>query len=352
MAWNGDVLGLVIGMDRRLRPGLLAGVAMSRFDSEMDYRAQDADGQFEGVYRTSMTSVHPYANWAATPRLDLWAAGGYGEGEIRFDEAGLGEQKADSDWLTGAAGGKLLLADLDGLLPGGATTLNMKADAFATRLDVRDNGELVRSLSVRAHRLRLAMVGEHKRALASGATFAPALEVGARRDGGAGETGTGLEVGGRLRYKSAGGRLEVELRAHTLAAFGGGKEEWGVGGAVRLAPGPLGRGFSFALRPSYGAAGAGAQGMWTRQPGQSFAAPLAARLDSEFGYGLRVRGGLLTLLSGFAWQEEGSMRQTAGALLERDGLGLRLDLERLLTPEGPEYGVMLQLEKALGTGLQ
>ena len=351
VAWNGDVLGLVIGMDRRLRPGLLAGMAMSRFDSEMDYRAQDADGQFEGVYRTSMTSVHPYANWSATPRLDLWAAGGYGEGEIRFDEIGLGEQKADSDWLSGAAGGKLLLADLEGLLPGGATTLNMKADAFATRLDVRDNGELVRDLSVRAHRLRLAMVGEHERALASGATFAPALEVGARRDGGAGETGTGLEVGGRLRYASAGGRLSVELRAHTLAAFGGGKEEWGVGGAVQFLPGPLGRGFSLALRPSYGAAGAGAQGMWTRQPGQSFASPLAARLDSEFGYGLRVRGGLLTLLSGFAWQEEGSMRQTAGALLERNGLSLRLDLERMLTREGPEYGVMLRLEKALGAGL-
>ena len=348
VAWDGDVLGLVVGADRLLRPGLLAGVAVSRFDSAMDYDARGLDGESEGVYETSMTSVHPYTSWTATPKLDLWAAGGFGEGEMLFDEKGLGIQKADSGWLTGAAGGKLLLATLKNLVPGGTTRLNLKADTFATRLQVRDNGALVPALGVHANRLRLAMVGEHTRVLASGAVFTPALEIGARRDGGAGETGTGLEVGGKLSYESVGGRLSVEMRAHTLTAFGFDKREWGVGGTVQLAPGPEGRGFSFSLRPSYGATGSGAEGMWRQRPVRNLASPLATRLESEFGYGLPVRGGLLTLLSGVSWQDQGSMRQTAGALLERRALGLRLDLEHTATPEGPEYGAMLRLEKVLG----
>ena len=349
VAWDGDVLGVVVGADRFLRSGLLGGVAVSRFNSAMDYEARELGGDFQGVYETSMTGVHPYANWAATPRLDVWAAGGFGEGEIVFEEETFGVQRADSGWRTGAAGGKLLLAALEDLFPGGTTKLNLKADAFATRLTVRDNGELVRPLSVRANRLRLAMVGEHGRVLASGASLTPALEVGARHDGGAGETGAGLEVGGRLRYESAGGRLSVEMRTHTLAAFGGDKREWGVGGTAQLVSGPNGRGWSFSLRPSYGAAGAGAQGMWQQPMPGRYASPLAARLDSEFGYGLALgRGGLLTLQSGVSWQERGTMRQTAGAMLERGDLSLRFDLARTATPQGAEYGVMLQLDRVLG----
>ena len=350
VAWDGDVRGLVVGADRFLLPGLLAGVAVSRFDSAMDYEARESDGEFQGVYETSMTGLHPYVNWAATPKLDLWAAGGYGDGEMIVEEEGFGLQQADGAWLTGAAGGKLLLAALKELVPGGTTKLNLKADAFATRLDVRDNGELLRALNVRVNRLRLAMVGEHVRVLASGAMLTPALEIGARRDGGAGETGTGLEVGGRLRYESSDGRMSVEMRAHTLAAFDGGKREWGVDGAVLMAPDHQGRGWSFSLRPSYGATGGGAEGMWQQRPTRGFASPLAARLDSELGYGLAVQGGrgLLTLLSGVSLQERGSVRQTAGALLLRPALGLRFDLERTATLQGAEYGVMLEFEKVLG----
>ena len=351
VSWNGDVLGLLIGVDRRFRSGLLVGLAASRFDSEMDYKAHDAEGRFEGVYKTSMTSAHPYANWAATPRLDLWAAGGYGQGEILFDEQRLGIQKADSDWLSGAAGGELLLTDLKELLAGGETSLDLKADAFATRLEARDNGKLVQDLSVRAHRLRLAVVGEHRRVLASGASFAPALEIGARRDGGAGETGIGLEISTRLRYESASGRLSVELRAHRLAVFDGGKEEWGFGGMMHLAPDAHGRGFSLSLRPSYGAHGSGAEGMWRGRPtGRGVGMLPSGSLDGEFGYGLPWSGesALLTLVSGFSMHAEGGMRQSLGTLLECAGLRLRFDLARSPTPEGREYGIKLQFAKQFG----
>ena len=357
VAWDGAVLGVVVGADRRVRPGLLAGLAASRFDSEFDYVAQEGGDEFDGVYRASMTSLHPYANWTATPRLDLWAAGGFGEGRIQFEEEGaFGSQRADSDWLTGAAGGEFLLTATANLIPGGVTTLDIKADAFATRLEVENNGELVESLGVDANRLRLALVGEYSWLADSGAELAPSLELAARRDGGDGETGAGVELGAKLRYASPGGRLSIDARAHVLAAFGGDKREWGVGGALQLAPGPEGRGWSLVLSPSYGPTVMGVQGMWQQRPQQRPArgatglGASGARFDGEAGHGFRIRGGLLTVLTGFSWHETGTPRQTVGALLRHRGMDLRFDFERSESPEGLEHGVMLRAEKVIGAG--
>ena len=44
------------------------------------------------------------------------------DGEIAFREEAFGEQAAESEWLTGALGGKFLLSAADDLLPGGTTT--------------------------------------------------------------------------------------------------------------------------------------------------------------------------------------------------------------------------------------
>ena len=351
VAWDGDVLGVVVGADRRVRADLLAGVAVSRFDSEFDYVAQEGGEQFDGVYRASMTSLHPYANWIATPRLDLWAAGGFGEGQILFEEEKtFGSQRADSDWLIGAAGGEFLLRAAENLIPGGVTTLDLKADAFATRLEVEDNGELVESLGVHANRLRLALVGEYSRVADSGAELVPSLELAARRDGGDGETGAGVEIGAKLRYASPGGRLSADVRAHALAAFDGDKREWGVGGALQLAPGPGGRGWSLVLSPSYGPTAMGVRGMWQQHAarGAEGLGASGARFDGEAGYGFRTPGGPLTVLTGFSWHGTGAARQTVGALLHYRGADLRLDLERSESAEGPEHGVMLRAEKVIG----
>ena len=362
--WDGDVLGVIVGADGRMNANLLAGLAVSRFDSEFDYTAREAGEEFAGVYETSMTSLHPYANWVATPRLDFWATTGFGEGEIMFAEEAWGAQRADSEWLTGAVGGEYLLTAGESLIPGGVTTLDLKADAFATRLDVEDNGELIEALSVRAHRLRLGLIGEYARAMESGAVFAPSLELAARRDGGAGETGAGVEIGSKLRYVSPGGRLTIDAHAHVLAAFQGEKHEWGVGGAVQLAPGPDGRGWSLILNPSYGPVGTGAEGMWRQRSqqhlrqqqqlsyGAAFDHAPAARFDGMAGYGLALRGGgLLTLLTGLSWQETGAPRESVGALLRHRSVNLRFDMERARTHEGPEYGVLLRAERVIGGAL-
>ena len=353
VSWDGDVLGLIVGVDGHLGADLLAGVAVSRFDSMFEYALQEGEERFEGLYRTTMTGLHPYAHWAATPGREFWATAGYGAGDVLFDTETFGIQAADSAWQTGAVGGKLHLASDRDWIPHGVTTLDLRADAFATRLSVRQNGELVRALDISAHRLRLALVGQYERTMPSGAAFIPSLEVGGRSDGGDGETGAGMEIGSRLRFVSPGGRVSIDLRVHTLAKFSGEKNESGIGGSIQLAPGPHGRGFSLNLRPSYGPMAGGAEGMWHQAPvGEAFAQTVGTQMDGELGCGFGVLHGrgVLTIHSGFSWQEAGAQRNSLGATLAYGTLNLRFDLERMAAADRPEHGVLLQLEKVLGGG--
>ena len=52
------------------------------------------------------------------------------------------------------------------------------------------------------------MQGERVFEAGNGATFTPSAEIGLRHDGGDAETGTGVEIGGGLRYIA--GALTIE----------------------------------------------------------------------------------------------------------------------------------------------
>ena len=353
--WDGEVLGLITGADMALGPGSLAGLAVSRFGSAFDYAAEEPGAASQGVYGTEMAALHPYANFTPRPGLEVWMMGGYGLGEVEFDEEGFGTQAADARWLTGAAGGRMRIGSSETLIRGGATTLDAKAEVWATRFGVEANGGLIESLDVDAQRFRLAVAGGHTRLVESGGRFVWSPELAARRDGGDGEVGTGLEVASGLQYEGPDGRFSVGGRVHALAAFSGDKREWGVAASVSLKPGQDGLGLSFDLRPSYGAAGGGG-GLWDAagpmQPGPAgFGGDGSARVDADFGYGLPAwRGrGVLTLLGGYGWRERTQPRQTVGALLDRGALNLRLDIERAEgRGDGPGYGFMLKGQVLFG----
>ncbi|MCE2454076.1 MAG: hypothetical protein J4F48_14980, partial [Nitrospinae bacterium] len=110
-------------------------------------------------------------------------------------------------------------------------------------------------------RLRLALEASREIGLASGARLTPSFEVGLRYDGGDAETGSGVEVGGGLRYAGSGFTIRVNARgllAHAESDY----EEWGVSGSVLLAPGEGGRGLSMRMGSSWGAPAGGADGLW------------------------------------------------------------------------------------------
>ncbi len=309
IAYDGDVTGGSIGIDAGLGADLLAGLSVAHGQGRVDYTDANA---LEGKLSTGLTSVNPYVGWAPGG-MTLWAAAGWGTGEVEIEDSN-GAEASDLTQRMFAAGAGGTLLSSDRAIPGGTTELALKAETAFARAEI-DGSETLRSGSMNVSRHRLALEGSHSRKLASGATLAPSVEIGMRRDGGDGETGGGVEAGGGLRYSDASSGLTVEGRVRTLLGHGGDSEETGVSGSVRLDPGREGRGLSLRLRPSWGRTASGARRLW--ESGLAGAAPslaqrAAGRMDARIGYGLAAPGGLGVVTPyaelGFAGERARSLR--------------------------------------------
>ena len=331
---------MLMGADVGIGTDVLAGAALARFENTFDYVS---NSQERGIYKTSMTSVHPYAHWQKD-QLRIWLTGGVGNGGISFEEAGFGRQESDGQWLTGAAGGSYRVLSSETFMPGGTTALDLRTEALVTNFRVEENGQLVLPLDVGAHRLRFAARGWHTRAL-SGGTIVLAPELAARSDGGDGETGTGLELSWSMDYVSQNQRLAIGGHVQSLATFTGDKNEWGVGTNIRLGVAENGLGPSVRVSSSYGMERTGSQ-LWQDDSIGRIGNPVmidplsgSIRLDGEIGYGFRVLHGrgLMTLTGGYSIDGGPADRQTVGALFDIGNLSVSTGVERIDALGKAEY---------------
>ena len=311
--YDGNVTSASLGIDTRLGADLLAGVAVSQSRGTLDYMASDA---LSGELTTRLNSVNPYVGWQMQGGMNLWAVAGYGVGEVELDDDMAATQASDLTQRMVAAGASGPLLSTDELIGGGTTNLNLKGEAAFTTADVDGSGTLA-STSLSVSRQRLMLEGEHVRKIASGSTLAPSLELGLRNDGGDGETGTGIEAGGALRYANAEAGLTVEGRVRTLLSHSGDYEETGVSGLVRLDPGGSGRGLALVVQPAWGQTASRVQQLWENgaTAGASPAGQAAARMDAEVGYGLAAARGLgvVTPYTGLGLAGEGARSWRVGA---------------------------------------
>ena len=237
VGYDGSVTGANLGVDTRLGADLLAGMSLGQTRGTVDYTDPNAQ---TGELTTSVTSVNPYLGWQMPGGMNLWAMAGFGSGEVEIADS-TGTQSSDLTQRTFAVGVSGTLMSSDEMFEGGTTTLRLKGEAAFTSTDVDGSGTL-ESMSLSASRQRLTVEGSHDQELASGASFTPSLELGLRNDGGDGETGTGVEAGGGLRYFDAESGLTVEGRVRTLVNHSGDYEETGVSGLVRDRSGVIRRG--------------------------------------------------------------------------------------------------------------
>ena len=231
----------------------------------------------------------------------------------------------------------------------------LKGEASVARVEVAGNGDLIEKETVYANRLRLALEGSHEQTLAWGGSLTPSLELGLRRDGGDGETGGGVEIGGGLRYRDPAIGLAVEGSGRVLAGQGD-YREWSFGGSVRFDPGAGGRGLSFSLLPAWGETASGVDRLWDQDVAELASDDTAAndnvpqmRLDGELGYGLGALGGhgLLTPYGGFALADEGSRRYRIGSRFEiapAFNLSLEGDCREPANDAASDHGVMLRMQ--------
>ena len=351
--WSGDLFAAHVGMDALLGEGLRGGLAASWIEGEIEYTDRSGDEAVTGVHVSRLAAVHPYLGWSGADGSRLWGALGYGEGEIEIADTEFverfGVQKGDSAFVGVAVGGSVPVVSANGLV------VSVKGSGEATRYSVDDNGLALSEVSVDTRRVRLAAEARRTWALAGGGAFTPSLEVGARWDGGDGETGAGMELGGGVEWTLPSRGLSVEARGRALVAHQGDVEEWGVSGTARLSPGSGGRGLSLALSPRWGASESGLARLWdegmTGRASPGATADAAAdtdtvHLEAEVGYGIGFweGSGLATPHAGVGYGNDGERRYRLGTRFAfGPDVAVGLQAERKEGTATPEHGAGLEL---------
>ena len=349
--WSGEIGGGGVALDAKLGPNFVAGVAATHLEGWFDYTDVGGQENVEGTYESRVTGLHPYLGWRAPNGSRLYGTVAWGRNDVAIKDDEAGHQAGGGSLAALAVGGNVRLAGGST----GRTTLDVRGGAQGTRIGLESNGDLLEALSLGVYRARLSLIGSHTFAFSSGASLRPSAELGLRRDGGDGQTGSGMEVGGKLAWTALGSRLRMEARAHALLDGPDGMQEWGAGGFLELDPGANGTGLSMKLAPSWGPAFSGVGQTWEQNPVAASphrppSLPRQSRVEAEIGYGIPV--GELGLLQPFGAVQPGGgggashLYRFGGRFRARPDLGLGVGVEALYRDGArdgqlPKYGLKL-----------
>ena len=319
--YDGHLQTAYVGVDARLSERWLAGVAVSRSSGNGDWTF----GSSTGRLTTTLTSVQPYLRWS-DGGTTIWATAGGGTGSAENERVRYGLQEES------ALGLRLGLVEVRRRLATvGGVELQVRGDASWARLTTAAGHELIDALAVDVHQLRVGIDVSRRVRTAGGTLVEPFGEVHARHDGGAGQTGAGLEVAGGLRVARGVFRVEGMGRLLALHAADGYREH---GGAVTLSVGDGARqpGLTLSLSPHWGARATASDALWQDHLFHQRAAGAGRderALDARVDYGLPLPAGGLVTPFGIYGQSQYGRRLQVGLLLSRLGpVGLEVSGER------------------------
>ena len=279
--YDGELRTGYVGVDTWMTERWLAGAAAAHSRGHGNWRA----GGSRGSLATTLTAVHPYVQWS-DGATSVWATVGGGWGETK---------NVRRSGRVGASGLQLRLGLVEvrrrlGEVPGGVR-FGVRADAAWAELRTESGTESIDNQTAAVNQARVG--AEVSRPVRLDAvSLAPFGEVHVRRDGGAGQTGEGLEVTAGLR--AAGGKVRVDAQGRLLAVHSAaGYRERGVG--VTLSVGNQDQeGLSLSVSPRWGDSAAGGGPLWQDQVHRRYM-PAVARdewaVDARGGYGMRLRSG-------------------------------------------------------------
>ena len=302
--YEGDLRTGYLGVDALAGRSWLFGVAVGRSGGRGTWQRGVAAGRL----KTTLTTVHPYLRWGSGDTT-LWAVAGAGRGTATLTRTMAERQDESPLGLTlGLLEARRRLATV-----GRGLRIGLRGEASAAGLATGEGDETIDRLRAGVQRLRGGIELTQDLDGPGGSTLTPFGEVSARRDAGAGPTGVGLEVAGGLRLR--GGRFQVEAQGRRLVLHSAtGYSDHGLSLAASVGAGAYQPGLILMVRPTWGAAGMGADTLWQdhfQLAGQG-AGDDEGGLDARVGYGLRLpNGGLLEPFGGYG---------------QREGLGRRLQL--------------------------
>ena len=340
---DGKVVAGYLGLDYRPRQDAMVGVALAHSRGDVDYAMESVTS---GQVDMNLTSVLPYAHWSPRDGLGTWGLLGAGWGRAELQDEG-GRVETDLRMWMAAAGLRQDVASWQEI------DLALKADGFLTELKTGAKPGLPKAKG-EARRLRLLLEGSSEWEVSPVSRMTPRLELGGRWDGGAGEDGMGMEVGGGLAYTHTDLGLEVEAQGRFLLAHqADGFKEWGGSLTVKLDPGQAGRGPWMTFSPGWGREGSRMAQMWDGK--EAFRAHSSAdgapelppdRLSLEVGWGLPTHGGegLLTPYAGFSMSGSETRGYRMGARMKRGSrmsMGLQGRQWKSAQDTQPDYEVLL-----------
>ena len=326
--WDGKVVGLQAGADVRLRPDLLAGFAVSQSDGTFRYEVGGGAEEIEGRHRLRLNGLHPYLEWKASPHLTVWGTIGYLWGDLEVAHDGESDRRAGNARLSSG-----MLGFSGRLLEHGKTTVRFKGETGVAQFKIADNSVGSAAAVSDLRRVRLAIESAHEQPLPSGGTLRPWGEIGLLHDGGDGETGVGLELGGGLRYRDQAKGWSAEVFGRRRIVHGGTlPTEWGAGAAVRIDPGPVNLGISATLSQSWGRTGGGVERLWDQGAEDRVSDSIpGGHMELQFGYGFGALGGhgVLTPYGAMTLSQGSDRSYRWGGRLEMDsGAAVSLEAER------------------------
>ncbi|MCY4331819.1 MAG: hypothetical protein OXC96_04840 [Cyanobacteria bacterium MAG CAR1_bin_15] len=294
LSLNGDVTTALVGADWRAGRWQ-AGAALSRSWGNGSYEGEGDNGD-DGRISATLTGLFPYGRYALSPRLGMWATGGYGWGSLTLKPQGDSGEELDTDanLVMGAVGleGVLLDGGADGI------TLTTTTDLLSLKT-VSAEVKGLKSSAASISRLRLGLEATRPFPMDNGAALLPSLEVGLRQDSGDAETGYGVEVGAGVVWKDAQRGIRGEVKGRTLLTHT--EEEFrqqGLALSFAWDPSPSNRGPSLSMGHTMGAvASGGMDALLSPTVIQGLDAPDGSgqHFEAEVAYGFPTANDRLTM---------------------------------------------------------
>ncbi len=285
---SGEVTTGMLGADYLWNKAWRAGALLAHSQGDGSFEISDESGEIS----SALTGFYPYMSYTHMA-WDVWLSVGLGHGN-----AEMSELKGNLTSRFGVMGLRAALAS------GNATRLSYHGDILVTDTEINDHNISSEMYRIRAGLEVTTRITDRIR---------PYVEANVRQDGGSAETGTGLELGGGVRFAHPAVRIRGEMHTqglimHTADGF----SEWGISGALQI--GNRSEGWSVRVRPSWGrASGMSMYHQQTMLDAIPFRTAVQ-RTELELGYGIPWGDGTARSIMGMTRLPQGMMYRLGGEL--------------------------------------
>ena len=343
LQWDGELASVNVGTDTMVDAGVLVGLAAGMSKGSFGY--QGSTGGTSGVVKVRVKSLNPYIGWSVSESASLWAAVGYGKGKVNYNDGSTGEAASKMSIASAALGGRYRLHSAGDSANGRLIQVALKGEAWSLQTRVDGDERRPMGSKSRAHGVRVAVERLQICALESGASLTLSGEAGLRWDGGDGDTGTGIEMGGTAEYRNPATRMKLVATGRALLDHESDRKEWGAGLTAGYRLDSRETGLTYRSSLSHGQPESEVDSLWDSSVASraSEDAEPTTRLDAEVGYRMFGASGLHTPYAGIG-VEEGSKRDYRIGMryASESALSSSLEFERREADgKQPDHRVML-----------